>query len=69
MNRLLVSLALVSTGLFAMAPAARHTDCCKMGKVPCCSEECCKMSDHCCKGLDHKDCAKDCAAAKPAPKA
>jgi hypothetical protein len=64
MTKLFLSLALLSTALMA-TPDAPKT-CCKAGKVPCCSDLCCKASDKCCKSLDHKDCAKEC---KDAPAA
>ena len=61
MTKLFLSLALLSTALMAASDAPKA--CCKSGKVPCCAETCCKASDKCCKGLEHKDCPKECKEA------
>ena len=68
MNKLFLSLAVLSMPLFAATPAGADKDCCKAGKTPCCSEKCCKAGAECCKGSEHKGCSKECKDAPAAPK-
>lgn len=64
MNKLFLSLALISCSLGASEPQ-KH--CCQPAKADCCKETCCKAADHCCKGPDAKGCKVDCKEI-PAPK-
>ena len=66
MNKFLLTAALLTLPLLAADPTPK--DCCKSGKTPCCSEKCCKASDHCCKGAESKKCAKPCKDEAPAKK-
>jgi hypothetical protein len=65
---MILSLAALALFLGASTPALSHEGCCKAGKVPCCSEQCCKLSDNCCKGMEHKACEKPCKETPAAPK-
>ena len=68
MNKLFLSLAILSTSLTAFAHEPSDKDCCKSAKAPCCGEKCCKAGDECCKPHAHKACPKECKETPAAPK-